>query len=98
MARKADPLTLGLPGIPARRGRPPTGKAMTSAMRQKLYRERKAAASNNRNALRKIPLALVRAELHVCAAYYARRHAWRDSLAGPFGPLSLGGYRLAVTA
>lgn len=44
MARKAkataDAYTLGLPGIPARRGRPPTGKAQSGADRQRAYRAR----------------------------------------------------------
>lgn len=33
-----DVLTLPLPGVPARRGRPPSGKALSNAQRQAKYR------------------------------------------------------------
>ena len=36
---KRDEFTFDLPGIPKRRGRPPSGRALTSAQRQKRYRE-----------------------------------------------------------
>lgn len=39
-----DAQTLTLPGIPARRGRPATGKAMTNAERMRKYRKNKKAA------------------------------------------------------
>lgn len=39
MARRDD-LTLDLPGVARRRGRPATGKAKTGAQRQKAYRQR----------------------------------------------------------
>lgn len=41
MARK-DELTAELPGVPKRRGRPPTGKALTPAERQARRRQRLA--------------------------------------------------------
>lgn len=45
MARnKSIDATMALPGIPARRGRPSTGKAKTGAQRQKDYRARLRAA------------------------------------------------------
>lgn len=40
MARKDNGLTLELPGIARRRGRPSTGKALSGAQRQKAYRAR----------------------------------------------------------
>ena len=40
MARKDNGLTLELPGIARRRGRPCTGNALTGAQRQKAYRAR----------------------------------------------------------
>lgn len=43
MARKDD-VTAELPGVPKRRGRPSTGKAMTGAERMAEYRARLAAA------------------------------------------------------
>ncbi|WP_416242521.1 hypothetical protein ACLSSQ_09165 [Azospira sp. APE16] len=51
MARKDNGLTLELPGIPRRPGRPPTGKALSGAERQRRYRARqkKAAISVTRN-------------------------------------------------
>lgn len=39
---RKDNLTAELPGVPGRRGRPPTGKAMSAAERQRAYRERRA--------------------------------------------------------
>ena len=36
---RAVELTMSLPGIPPRRGRPPTGNAMSAAQRQKIYRK-----------------------------------------------------------
>lgn len=42
MARKDDGHTLELPGVPKRRGRPPTGKAKSNAQRQAAYRARRA--------------------------------------------------------
>lgn len=42
MARKDD-ITAELPGVPKRRGRPPTGQALSSAERQKRRREKLAA-------------------------------------------------------
>lgn len=45
----AAKLTMTLPGIPAKRGRPVTGKAMTTAQRQAKYRrEHTADRSNDR--------------------------------------------------
>lgn len=37
--------TLTLPGIPGKRGRPPTGKALSVAERQRNYRSRKGLKS-----------------------------------------------------
>lgn len=37
---KREPVTLPLPGVSLRPGRPATGKALTNAQRQKIYRER----------------------------------------------------------
>jgi phage-related tail fiber protein len=39
-----DAVTLELPGVPKRRGRPPTGKAQSGASRMAAYRARLAAA------------------------------------------------------
>jgi hypothetical protein len=39
----AKALTLTLPGVPGRRGRPATGKALSAADRQRIRRERLAA-------------------------------------------------------
>lgn len=43
MARAAKPTgdasTLTLPGVPAKRGRPPTGRALSGAQRQSKYRQ-----------------------------------------------------------
>jgi hypothetical protein len=41
MARKDNGLTLELPGITKRRGRPSTGKAKTGAQRQAAYRAKR---------------------------------------------------------
>lgn len=43
--QKNDALTGQLPGVPAKRGRPPTGKAKSSAQRVRDYRERKRLES-----------------------------------------------------
>jgi len=43
MARKDNGLTMELPGVPKRRGRPSTGKAMSNAERQKAFRQRRGA-------------------------------------------------------
>lgn len=40
---RKDDLTAELPGVPRRRGRPPTGKAKDGAARQAEYRARKQA-------------------------------------------------------
>lgn len=40
---RKDDLTAELPGVPARRGRPKTGQAMTDAQRSKAKRDRLAA-------------------------------------------------------
>lgn len=39
---RKDDVTGELPGVPARRGRPPTGKAQDGAARQRAYRARLA--------------------------------------------------------
>jgi len=44
MARR-DTLTMELPGVPKRRGRPATGKAKTGAQRQAAYRQRQKSIS-----------------------------------------------------
>lgn len=53
---KAIDATLMLPGIPAKRGRPCTGKAMTAAERQRKYRK----AHKNINAGEKITATIKR--------------------------------------
>jgi hypothetical protein len=40
---RKDDLTAELPGVPKRRGRPPTGKAKDGAARMAAYRKRKKA-------------------------------------------------------
>lgn len=45
MKDRNDRATLEMIDLPKRRGRPPTGKAQSSAARQAAYRERKAANS-----------------------------------------------------
>lgn len=82
---RAVELTMSLPGIPPRRGRPPTGNAMSAAQRQKIYRKNQLsdarsnfvwAAISSLSAQFSIPKNQIVAEL---LAFALENHNWRKT-------------------
>lgn len=68
---RKDDVTAELPGLPKRRGRPPTGKAMSAAERQKAYRKRMAGAGRD-----ELPSVWVQSDvLKALNAYVERQNA-----------------------
>jgi hypothetical protein len=69
VARKDD-VTMELPGVAKRQGRPVTGKAMTAAERMKAMRERKKA-----DGLEQVAFFLSKDEADALRGYVKRRSA-----------------------
>lgn len=69
MARKDD-VTMELPGVAKRRGRPPTGKALSPAERMKAMRDRKRDEG-----LEQVSFFLSKDEADALRAYVKRRAA-----------------------
>lgn len=65
-----DEVTMPLPGVPAKRGRPATGKAMSAAERKAAQRARQAAAG-----LETVPVVLPVDVADALRAYVKRRSA-----------------------
>lgn len=70
---RKDDLTAELPGVPRRRGRPPTGKAMTAAERKAAQRARQSASG-----LETVPVVLPKDVADALRAYCARKSADSD--------------------
>lgn len=72
---RKDDVTGELPGVPARRGRPPTGKAKDGAARQRAYLQRKKAEG-----LEAVTFTLPADVADALRAYVTRRSADGESL------------------
>jgi len=77
---RKDDVTAELPGVPRRRGRPPTGKALSGAARQAAYRERQ-----KQTGLEEVTAFLSADVAEALRAYVARQNADRTG-----EPITLG--------